>query len=210
MALTHSHVWHDSFTAKRSTHAWHAWHQDKPSLVHMCDMNCVTREALTYSSVRQGTHWFMSRRNSKKMSECSEKMGENSCMSKLKKEMWKRIDWVGKKNSKMSECPSYVWQGTYSFICRTCRPKFFSDASKYILWCFFFPQIYSLMFFFPNIFSDAFFFSYVWQADQKSFLMLLYISSVSFERKQNFVYVWMRHVTITNESFPCSWHVAFT
>jgi len=60
MALPHSHVWPDSFTAKRSTHASYAWHQDKPSLLHMCDLNSVTWEPVTYPYVWQGTHSFMS------------------------------------------------------------------------------------------------------------------------------------------------------
>ena len=47
----------------------------------------------------------------------------------VKNKCGKMIEWVKKKGGTMSECPSYVWQGTHEFICMTRRRKKFYDAS---------------------------------------------------------------------------------
>jgi len=59
VVLFHSYVWNDSFTGTEThTHSC-MWHDDKHPLIHMCNMNRVTWEALTHSYVWHCTYLFI-------------------------------------------------------------------------------------------------------------------------------------------------------
>ena len=83
------------------------------------------------------THSFMSQWKQKraKTSECPKITGEYSFMSEWKKIVENWLSGWNKKCGRMSEFPSYLWQGIHVFKYMTWRPKIFFDASFFLL-CF--------------------------------------------------------------------------
>jgi len=105
--------------------------------------------------------------------------------------LWQNVKkWLSgwkKKYGRMSECPSYVWQGTRLLICMTWRRKIFSDASFFLL-CF----IRNTRKHYLNM--NASFHDYEWVI----FMFVTWCIQAKFVYIHETTHLWMIHLTYSN------------